>query len=172
MAARDDIRTRVQASADAAVGPRALDLRVAIGLPGSRIQVRGATQDTGKAWTAPSFLDSLLVGIGGEIDELVGGGLGFAIVNTNGVGVAPTLGSSLHTGVPVKDEALNTLRVNFSPVYASAPFVVASLDGHSLLYYVEYSARGVGEVTLTFRDGLGAVLGINSRVVMVGFAGS
>lgn len=45
------------------------DLRLTIGTPGYRIEVRNETQDTGQGYVAPGFIDGMLFAIGALIDR-------------------------------------------------------------------------------------------------------
>jgi len=47
-----------------------LDLRVFIGTPGSRIEVRNETVDTGQGYLIPGFLDGLLQVVGAIVDAV------------------------------------------------------------------------------------------------------
>lgn len=60
MPAKDELKTAIQACADASGD---LDLRVGIGTPNIKIEVRNETVLTGQAYEIPGFLDCLLEGI-------------------------------------------------------------------------------------------------------------
>lgn len=47
------------------------DLRLSIGTPGYRIQVRGEVQDTGQGYVVPGFIDGVLYAIGALMDRRV-----------------------------------------------------------------------------------------------------
>ena len=65
MPTKDDIATAIQSCADVSGD---LDLVQAIGTPGQTFVLRGETEHSGEAFTAPGFLDCLLEGIAAIVD--------------------------------------------------------------------------------------------------------
>jgi len=67
MASADSIKRTLQSYADTSGD---LDLRVSVGTPGYRIEVRNETQETGQGYVIPGFIDGLLASIGIAIDQV------------------------------------------------------------------------------------------------------
>jgi hypothetical protein len=58
------------------------DLRLTIGTPGYRIEVRNETQDTGQGYVVPGFIDGVLYAVGALMDRRAGDE--FAVTNPLG----------------------------------------------------------------------------------------
>lgn len=162
MARSDDVRTAVQADADASGSIR---LRVAIGAPGNRLQLRGNTYTSGAAWTAPAVLRSLMAGVAAHLDAVLGISSTFiaaeVLTGTNaGGGVPPSRPWGINVNVPVvgdRNNIANTMRIPFGVTYTTAPAVSVSIVSFGAgpatpAYQVEYVERTTSSVTVAFYD--------------------
>lgn len=68
MAAKDDLQGHLEYYADHSGD---LDLRVFVGTPGYRIEVRNTTEDTGQGYVSPGFLEGLIQAIGALVEQEV-----------------------------------------------------------------------------------------------------
>jgi len=66
MGVKEDIEQGLQAYADTSGN---LDLRMAFGTPGYRIQVRNEVENTGQVWYSPSFIRGLIQAIAEQIGQ-------------------------------------------------------------------------------------------------------
>lgn len=67
MSTKEDLITSMQQHVDSSGD---VNLRSAFGEPDHRVVVDGETEETGQAWDAPSFIDSLMHAAGAVIDGL------------------------------------------------------------------------------------------------------
>lgn len=172
MSLESQLITEIQAAAD---GSGDLDLRVALGAPGSSVLVRGETRATGAAWAALRAIPTIVAGVATALDNYFGA----AQIATNGAGVAPTAAWRRGIQAPIaadKNEGANTLRIRFNLTFPNAPHLdvkVVSAAPATPAWQVEYVDRQGGEVTIAIYDiAAAARRSINNLTLTVALIGS
>jgi hypothetical protein len=121
------------------------------------------TRDTGSLWTT-SIITTIIKYLCDEMDVLFGSAI-WASIDTGASGVAPTLNGGVGVVSAAKDEAFNTLTVNFTTSFANATYYFHALivGQYSVLYIATINA---GSIVVQFEDKDGVAIDIDKCTVL------
>lgn len=176
------IKAIIQTVADLATQPM---WKILLGTPGTKIpypqdSIEGRTlYSTGQLWGSgdagidhPYPFAEVLEGVGTALDANVSN---WATIQTNGVGVAPTiLGGWGFTSVS-KNEVTDQLTLNFTSNYTNAYYFASAKHisgGPGGLIFDRINTRNIGSLVCSFTDSTPTTIDINNNVVELFTCGS